>query len=532
MENRYAAVASEKEDEKLLQILEERATYEPEAILAVIDEVERRNLAVPDLEQIKQEVLRAYTLQQHPSDTATTVPAATSFPEKLRNFGMLFVPQQQYVVTPVLINLNILIFIVLALSGVHVLSPEGQDLIAVGANFGPYTLTGEWWRLFSSMFLHIGVLHLLVNMYALASIGGVLESLVGKKQFALAYVLCGLAGSLGSLWWDQMRISAGASGAIFGMFGMFMTVVLLEREMSWQQKKGMVLNMLGVIAFNLVFGLQSGIDNAAHTGGLVMGIVFGAVLLLRSGRYITHRYSSAGNVLTVAVVLAAFTALYIQIPATHARYLTTMQRFEEKEQEALVVLKDMQAAGFGEGAARYTDQLEQGIAIWSTGIAELEALEELPDLPAQEVKEVAAMLHYARLRKKSYEMMRDDLQARQPWMNPKQQQLMQAISTSVEELNQLRGNKNGQEPAYTPTGGVQEATDGAELTISSGKQSPLFVVDGIVLEATGPETVEERVSRMRPEDIETINVLKDSMAVRLYGEKARHGVVLISTRQQ
>ncbi|MHC2990364.1 peptidase S54 [Pontibacter sp. HJ8] len=357
---------------------------------------------------------------------------------------MLFVPRQQYVVTPVLINLNILIFIVVTLSGVHVLSPAWQDMIAVGANFGPYTLTGEWWRLFSSMFLHIGVLHLLVNMYALVSIGGVLESLVGKKQFALAYVLCGLAGSLGSLWWDQMRISAGASGAIFGMFGMFMTVVLLERKMSWQEKKGMVLNMLGVIAFNLVFGLQSGIDNAAHTGGLVMGIVFGAVLLLRSGRYITQRYSSLGNALTVAVVLVAFTALYVQIPATHAKYLSTMLRFEEKEQEALVVLEDMLAAGYGEGADRYTDELEQGIAIWHAGIAELAALGELPDLKAQEAKEVETMLHYARLRKKSYEMMRDDLQAKQPWMNPKQQEVMQAISTSVEEMNQLRGNKNGQ----------------------------------------------------------------------------------------
>ncbi|MDX5419266.1 MAG: rhomboid family intramembrane serine protease, partial [Hymenobacteraceae bacterium] len=174
-ENKYAAVASEKEDYKLLQIIEERANYEAEAILAIINEIEKRNLHVPDLEQIKQEALQEHTLQQQHINTEPEKPAPTSFSDKLKNFWTLFVPRPYYFVTPILINLNILIFVVLTLAGMHVLSPEGQDLIEVGANFGPYTLTGEWWRLFTSMFLHIGIIHLLVNMYALANIGGVLE---------------------------------------------------------------------------------------------------------------------------------------------------------------------------------------------------------------------------------------------------------------------------------------------------------------------------------------------------------------------
>ncbi|EJF09067.1 hypothetical protein [Pontibacter sp. BAB1700] len=150
MENSYAAVASEKGDSQLLEILGERAAYEPEAILAVIAEIERRNIAAPDLEQIKQETLQALELREKQVNPNPTAP--TSFTDKLKDFWTLFVPQRHYFVTPILINTNILIFVLLALAGMHVLSPEGEDLVNAGANFGPYTLTGEPWRLFTSTF--------------------------------------------------------------------------------------------------------------------------------------------------------------------------------------------------------------------------------------------------------------------------------------------------------------------------------------------------------------------------------------------
>ncbi|WP_018476393.1 rhomboid family intramembrane serine protease [Pontibacter roseus] len=360
----------------------------------------------------------------------------------MNSFWAFFVPQRHYFITPILINLNLLVFVALALTGVHVLSPEGEDLVAAGANFGPYTLTGEWWRLFSSMFLHIGLIHLLVNMYALASIGGVLEPLVGRKQFTMAYILCGLAGSLASLWWDQQRISAGASGAIFGMFGMFMAVMLLEREMDWKEKKGMVLNMVWVIGFNLLFGLQSGIDNAAHTGGLLLGIGYGSVLLLRSDRYITHSYSAVGNIVTVLVIGAAFVGMAFQVPASQAKYLTTLERFGEREQVAMAVMQDIKGADVKADEARFTGPLEQGIALWDESIVELE---ELQDLPEHEAKEVDILLNYARLRKKSFEMLLQDIQSNEPWLNTEQQQVLLTIGSYVEELKSLRQAKGDAE---------------------------------------------------------------------------------------
>ncbi|MDX5421398.1 MAG: rhomboid family intramembrane serine protease, partial [Hymenobacteraceae bacterium] len=389
----------------------------------------------------------------------------------------------------------------------------------VGANFGPYTLTGEWWRLFTSMFLHIGIIHLLVNMYALANIGGVLEPLVGRKQFILAYILCGLAGSLVSLWWDQLRISAGASGAIFGMFGMFMTMILLEREMSWQEKKGMVLNMLGVIAFNLLFGLKGGIDNAAHTGGLVLGIVFGGVLLLRSGRYISQSYSVLGTAFTTGIILVAFAGLYFQIPMANAKYLTMLEDFGEREQEAMVVLQEMEKSASLANGGRYVNGLEEGIDLWDESIKELMELEEMPDLGEREAKEVEILLNYTRLRKKSYEMMRDDIKSNQPWMHPKQQQVLWSISTYVKELQELRGNVGEREEL-----GIDNPTELPDLALEG---RPLFVIDGVV-----QGNMEQGELDLQPEDIESVSVLKDSVAVRLYGEKARNGVVLISTKQE
>lgn len=526
MENKYAAVASEKEDEKLLQLLEERADYEAEAILAVIDEITKRNLPVPDLEQIREEALQQYNLQQ--SSSAPETPVPTSFSEKIKDFGAFFVPTRHYFVTPILININILIFAVMALAGVHVLTPEGQDMIAAGANFGPYTLTGEWWRLLSSMFLHIGVIHLLLNMYALASIGGALEPLIGRRQFITAYILCGLAGSLTSLWWDQFRISAGASGAIFGMFGMFMIMVLLERKMTWQEKKGMVYNMLIVIGINLAFGMKGGIDNAAHTGGLVLGVIYGGVLLLRSGRYISHSYGAIGNVLTVVVTFVAFAGLYLQIPTATAKYLITMERFGEREQEALTVMEEMMRAGDNFSGTRFTNELQQGIAIWDESIAELVVLEELPELGEKEAKEVEIMLNYARLRKTSYQMMLEDVKGSRQWFHPKQQQVLWAISTYVQELQNLREGKEGEMPvAEMPDESKFEAL--AELDPDA---RPLFVVDGVMLDSKQPVDVEMMTSNINPDDIASIEVLKGDAAVERYGEEARNGVILISTKKE
>ncbi len=118
---------------------------------------------------------------------------------KIKNVFSIFIPAEGYFFTPIIINANILVFILMVISGVHVLLPDNESLINWGANFRPITLEGQWWRLLTSCFIHIGVIHLLMNLYALIYIGLLLEPLLGKTRFFSAYILSGIGGSAASL---------------------------------------------------------------------------------------------------------------------------------------------------------------------------------------------------------------------------------------------------------------------------------------------------------------------------------------------
>ena len=183
-------------------------------------------------------------------------------------------------VTHLLVGINVAVLAWMAVRGISLVNPLAQQLLAHGANFGPSTTDGEWWRLGTSMFLHVGVIHLLVNMYALWNLGPILERFVGNVGFAILYVLAGLGGGLASIAFNPDVVSAGASGAIFGLLGGLVGFVLPRRDsvparIFW----GMLYSGGVCIAINLVIGWTFPfIDNAAHLGGLATGFVAGLLL--------------------------------------------------------------------------------------------------------------------------------------------------------------------------------------------------------------------------------------------------------------
>jgi membrane associated rhomboid family serine protease len=183
-------------------------------------------------------------------------------------------------VTRVIIGLNVLVYVLMGLSGVSWTAPSVLHAIRWGADFGPLTLNGEWWRQFTNMFVHFGIIHILLNMWCLWNLGNALEPLMGPVGFSLTYLFSGLAASAASLAWNPWRASAGASGAIFGLAGAFVTFLLLKKlpiEKSLVQKN---LKSMGLFIFyNLLWGAaNSHIDNSAHLGGLVAGLVLGALV--------------------------------------------------------------------------------------------------------------------------------------------------------------------------------------------------------------------------------------------------------------
>lgn len=174
--------------------------------------------------------------------------------------------------TYALITINIVLFLIMAfLSKDGIYGFSTSTLLKYGGNVKSLVLSGEYWRLIASTFLHDGILHLIFNMYALYVIGIQLENFYGKTRFLIIYFFSAIAGSLLSLIFGDLNvISVGASGAIFGLFGS-----LLYFGYYYRVYLGSLLRtqLIPVILANLLFGLITpGIDNAAHIGGLIGGI--------------------------------------------------------------------------------------------------------------------------------------------------------------------------------------------------------------------------------------------------------------------
>jgi rhomboid protease GluP len=161
--------------------------------------------------------------------------------------------------------------------------PRPDKMMQLGGNFGPITLDGEQWRLFTSMFLHYGIIHLAANMVmGLYQVGRGTEQAFGHVRFAVLYVVAGLGGSLASAVRGH-AVSAGASGALFGLIGGFLAFILVNRKrLDPDGVRSTLRSLAFVIAINVWLGFQAqGIDQAAHIGGLVTGFVVGIALELR-----------------------------------------------------------------------------------------------------------------------------------------------------------------------------------------------------------------------------------------------------------
>jgi len=179
--------------------------------------------------------------------------------------------------TQIIFGANIAVFIAMVLANGS-LDFSGQVAVHFGANLGPYTISGEWWRLVTYMFLHGGVMHILFNMWCLWDLGALCESLYGRWTFAAVYLTTGVAGGLASVAWNPRVLSVGASGAIFGLAGALIASFYLgEFSLPKIAIRGTLRSLVVFAVFNLFFGgVFGGIDNACHIGGLVSGLALGA----------------------------------------------------------------------------------------------------------------------------------------------------------------------------------------------------------------------------------------------------------------
>ncbi|HZR57440.1 MAG TPA: rhomboid family intramembrane serine protease [Terriglobales bacterium] len=182
-------------------------------------------------------------------------------------------------VTSIIVGMNAAVFLGMVLSGASPVEPTIGQLLKWGANFGPLTL-GQPWRLLAANYVHIGIIHIALNMWCLWNLGFLAERIFGGWTYFLTYTVCGIAGSLASMWWHPNIVGAGASGAIFGLAGALIAALYLGKlPIPKEALRGTMKSLLTFAAYNLFFGgVVRGIDNSAHIGGLVAGLVVGAGL--------------------------------------------------------------------------------------------------------------------------------------------------------------------------------------------------------------------------------------------------------------
>ena len=185
-----------------------------------------------------------------------------------------------YPLTYGIIAINVILYLVSsALSG-NIADMDMQTLVDMGALYGPLTvLKGEWWRLFTAMFLHGGMTHILMNMFSLYLIGRGVEMYFEKKAYIAIYLFSGLLGGLASLYMHPLSVGIGASGAIFGVFGALAGFFLAHRDKIASHSYAFMKDFAIVLGINLVLGLSiPSIDVSAHIGGLVAGLIGGFVI--------------------------------------------------------------------------------------------------------------------------------------------------------------------------------------------------------------------------------------------------------------
>jgi membrane associated rhomboid family serine protease len=179
--------------------------------------------------------------------------------------------------TKILVGINVAVFVLMTAAGASFLSPTSAQLLKWGANWGPLSLTTQPWRILTSNYVHIGIIHIGFNMWCLLNLGALAQRIFDRWTYLLIYTATGIAGSVASLWWHPTVVGAGASGAIFGLAGALIAALYLGKlPIPKQAIQSTMKSLLMFAAYNLFFGLTQGIDNAAHIGGLVSGLALGA----------------------------------------------------------------------------------------------------------------------------------------------------------------------------------------------------------------------------------------------------------------
>lgn len=371
--------------------------------------------------------------------------------------------RQAYIpVTFGVVGANIAIFAAMLFFGAGPWHTSSELQLAWGANFGPATQDGQWWRLGSALFLHFGLIHLAMNLLALWDAGRLVERMYGSARFVLLYFAAGLGGNLVSLVArGGHAVSGGASGAIFGLYGALLVGLWQERrhlhprEFRWLFWGGAAFS-LGMI---VIGGVLPIIDNAAHAGGLIAGAVAGAVLLrplsAEAGLPRPARWGAA------VLLFALVAALLTNIPTPGYRWSEELNARKEinlflREDAAIAsTWQSLLSQGRHDGGPTFDQlagEIESGVAHrYEDSFEQIAQVHVDPAAPSAAT--LAALREYAALRRDASRTMVEGLRTRD----------QKKIKAAVDIARQSR-------KIISPQGGKVEAKAGQSKPVAPAKE--------------------------------------------------------------
>jgi rhomboid protease GluP len=275
-------------------------------------------------------------------------PAVAQVSDRARSLGLdlhqfrraLEAATPRVVVTPALIAVCVVVFGAMVVSGVPPLWPSGSQLILWGANEGARViLRHEYWRLFTSAFVHGGFIHVALNMWSVLAIGPLVERLYGNAAFAVIYLAAGVGGACASVAASPVRVSVGASGAICGVLGALLAFLLVHRRaIPMPVLKPLRANALGYVVFIAILGaVVPNIDQEAHLGGLATGFIAG-LLLTRPWPVVKRKWVAVRQAVVSILVVAALAGAAAAVAARGAKALPPPVQFQHLQDQIALPL--------------------------------------------------------------------------------------------------------------------------------------------------------------------------------------------------
>jgi len=291
---------------------------------------------------------------------------------------------RRFPATVFLLLANTLVFIVCYYQAKTFSDPVwALTLLQLGAEFNPLTLDKEWYRVFTHMFLHGHVMHLAFNMYALFSVGSVLEQEIGTKKFIWVYFLAGIAASLTSLYWNLFTIGVGASGAIFGLFGFSVVLNLFQTHQQGRSIIPILINFGIFLIINLLFAKALHADNAAHMGGLVAGASLAGLTMIQNQNH---------SVSVEYLFLPLLVVIYFLLPRYQVKYYHFFEKVFAQEDSTKLLFANRNITD-----DQFANGLKKENAGWDSTLKSLNTITYLPEALHLDTFKLR---HYIGLRKK------------------------------------------------------------------------------------------------------------------------------------